>query len=175
MLHSSPTHQIASVILTHSYFSSFTSMTQYLDTGNYTCLVENVHGRDDVTYSVEVKVPPQPPVLAVVDSYADSLHLQWSDQGDGGSPILGKYVSYHELQVRDSYLLELLRHPCPLSKFLSLHCQYLISTYLPFPFDLLVFQFHIFSVRIGLHYCSYIEPTRSCQMSKTGASWFNII
>lgn len=65
------------------------SMTQYLDSGNYTCSVENVHGRDEVTYSVEVKVPPQPPVLAVVDSYADSLHLQWSDQGDGGSPILG--------------------------------------------------------------------------------------
>lgn len=65
-------------------------MTQYLDSGNYTCAVENVHGRDEVTYSVEVKVPPQPPVLAVVDSYADSLHLQWSDQGDGGSPILGK-------------------------------------------------------------------------------------
>lgn len=65
-------------------------MTQYLDSGNYTCSVENVHGRDEVTYSVEVKVPPQPPVLAVVDSYADSLHLQWSDQGDGGSPILGK-------------------------------------------------------------------------------------
>lgn len=64
-------------------------MTQYADSGNYTCFVENVHGRDEVTYSVEVKVPPQPPVLAVVDSYADSLHLQWSDQGDGGSPILG--------------------------------------------------------------------------------------
>lgn len=66
-------------------------MTQYADSGNYTCLVENAHGRDEVTYGVEVKVPPQPPVLAVVDSYADSLHLQWSDQGDGGSPILGKY------------------------------------------------------------------------------------
>lgn len=67
------------------------SMTQYADSGNYTCLVENAHGRDEVTYGVEVKVPPQPPVLAVVDSFADSLHLQWSDQGDGGSPILGTY------------------------------------------------------------------------------------
>ncbi|KAH9632597.1 hypothetical protein HF086_001840 [Spodoptera exigua] len=82
------------------------SMTQYLDSGNYTCSVENVHGRDEVTYSVEVKVPPQPPVLAVVDSYADSLHLQWSDQGDGGSPILGYVINYkrehgdwEELQV----------------------------------------------------------------------------
>lgn len=67
-------------------------MTQYADSGNYTCTVDNPHGRDEVTYSVEVKVPPQPPVLAVVDSYADSLHLQWSDQGDGGSPILGSTV-----------------------------------------------------------------------------------
>ncbi|XP_031765665.1 cell adhesion molecule Dscam2 isoform X2 [Galleria mellonella] len=82
------------------------SMTQYADSGNYTCAVENPHGRDEVTYSVEVKVPPQPPVLAVVDSYADSLHLQWSDQGDGGSPILGYVINYkrehgdwEELQV----------------------------------------------------------------------------
>ncbi|XP_069361354.1 cell adhesion molecule Dscam1 isoform X3 [Maniola hyperantus] len=82
------------------------SMTQYADSGNYTCLVENAHGRDEVTYGVEVKVPPQPPVLAVVDSYADSLHLQWSDQGDGGSPILGYVINYkrehgdwEELQV----------------------------------------------------------------------------
>ncbi|CAH4030501.1 unnamed protein product [Pieris brassicae] len=82
------------------------SMTQYADSGNYTCLVENQHGHDDVTYIVEVKVPPQPPVLAVVDSYADSLHLQWSDQGDGGSTILGYVINYkrehgdwEELQV----------------------------------------------------------------------------
>ncbi|KAJ0174157.1 hypothetical protein K1T71_010303 [Dendrolimus kikuchii] len=82
------------------------SMTQSGDSGNYTCSVENVHGHDEVTYSVEVKVPPQPPVLAVVDSYADSLHLQWSDQGDGGSPILGYVINYkrehgdwEELQV----------------------------------------------------------------------------
>ncbi|XP_073953751.1 Down syndrome cell adhesion molecule 4 isoform X2 [Choristoneura fumiferana] len=82
------------------------SMSQYADSGNYTCAVENVHGRDEVTYGVEVKVPPQPPVLAVVDSYADSLHLQWSDQGDGGSPILGYVINYkrehgdwEELQV----------------------------------------------------------------------------
>ncbi|XP_063366960.1 cell adhesion molecule Dscam2 [Cydia amplana] len=82
------------------------SMSQYADSGNYTCAVENPHGRDEVTYSVEVKVPPQPPVLAVVDSYADSLHLQWSDQGDGGSPILGYVINYkrehgdwEELQV----------------------------------------------------------------------------
>lgn len=69
-------------------------MTQSGDSGNYTCSVENIHGHDEVTYSVEVKVPPQPPVLAVVDSYADSLHLQWSDQGDGGSPILGNNYYY---------------------------------------------------------------------------------
>ncbi|GBP58806.1 Down syndrome cell adhesion molecule-like protein Dscam2 [Eumeta japonica] len=82
------------------------SMTQYADSGNYTCIVENAHGHDSVTYGVEVKVPPQPPVLAVVDSYADSLHLQWSDQGDGGSPILGYVINYkrehgdwEELQV----------------------------------------------------------------------------
>lgn len=74
-------------------------MTQYADSGNYTCTVDNNHGRDEVTYSVEVKVPPQPPVLAVVDSYADSLHLQWSDQGDGGSPILGKSFCPMTLQL----------------------------------------------------------------------------
>lgn len=84
--------------------------------------MENVHGRDEVTYSVEVKVPPQPPVLAVVDSYADSLHLQWSDQGDGGSPILGMTTTYSYLNVYVGMPMKLFRlEHLPKSQLYYLH------------------------------------------------------
>ncbi|XP_068083883.1 cell adhesion molecule Dscam1 [Anabrus simplex] len=88
---------------------------QHSDEGNYTCSVENVHGRDEIVYSVQVKVPPDPPNLSVVASYADSLHLQWSDKHHGGSPILGYVINYkrdhgdwEELQIEakaDSHML----------------------------------------------------------------------
>lgn len=65
--------------------------TQKSDQGNYTCLVENQYGRDDIVYTVRIRVPPDPPILTVVDAYADSLHLHWKDQKHGGSPILGNF------------------------------------------------------------------------------------
>lgn len=89
--------------------------TQKSDHGNYTCSVENQHGRDDIMYVIRVRVPPDPPILTVVDSYADSLHLHWQDQKHGGSPILGYVINYQrdhgdweELQMNsrsDSHML----------------------------------------------------------------------
>lgn len=64
---------------------------QSVDQANYTCGVENPNGKDEITYSLRVLVPPEPPVLSVVESFADSLHLQWKDKSNGGSPILGKF------------------------------------------------------------------------------------
>lgn len=65
---------------------------QSIDQANYSCSVENQNGKDEITYSLRVLVPPDPPVLSVVESFTDSLHLQWKDKNNGGSPILGKYI-----------------------------------------------------------------------------------
>lgn len=62
---------------------------QRADEANYTCSVENTWGKDQITYSIRVFVPPDPPSLSVVDIFTDSLQLQWSDNNNGGSGILG--------------------------------------------------------------------------------------
>lgn len=79
---------------------------QATDAGNYTCSVENTWGKDEIVYSVVVKVPPEAPNLTVISAYSDSLLLEWSDNSNGGSPILGYVINYkrdngdwEELQV----------------------------------------------------------------------------
>ncbi|KAJ3636867.1 hypothetical protein MTP99_000372 [Tenebrio molitor] len=67
---------------------------QSVDQANYSCSVENQYGRDEIGYSLKVLVPPDAPVLSVVEAFTDSLHLRWSDQGNGGSPILGYVINY---------------------------------------------------------------------------------
>lgn len=67
---------------------------QSLDEANYSCTVENNHGRDEIVYNLRVLVPPKPPVLTVVAEFTDSLHLHWVDQRNGGSPILGYVINY---------------------------------------------------------------------------------
>ncbi|XP_070509703.1 cell adhesion molecule Dscam1 isoform X3 [Chironomus tepperi] len=88
---------------------------QRADEANYTCSVENTWGKDHITYSIRVFVPPDPPSLSVVDIFSDSLLLQWSDNNNGGSPILGYVINFkkdsgdwEELQIdskADSHLL----------------------------------------------------------------------
>lgn len=67
---------------------------QNVDQANYTCSVENQNGKDEVTYSLKVLVPPEPPILTVLESFTDSLHLHWTDKSNGGSPILGKCIRH---------------------------------------------------------------------------------
>ncbi|GLH07043.1 Down syndrome cell adhesion molecule-like protein Dscam2 [Gryllus bimaculatus] len=90
---------------------------QHSDEGNYTCSVENQHGKDEIIYSVQVKVPPDPPNLTVVATYGDSLHLQWTDNHHGGSPILGYVINYkrdhgdwEELQIEAKAESHILRN-----------------------------------------------------------------
>ncbi|XP_069681625.1 cell adhesion molecule Dscam1 isoform X3 [Periplaneta americana] len=88
---------------------------QHSDEGNYSCSVENIHGKDEIVYSIKVRVPPDAPTLSVVASYVDSLQLQWTDNHDGGSPILGYVINYkrdhgdwEEMQIEakaDSHML----------------------------------------------------------------------
>lgn len=66
------------------------SDVQSADQANYSCSVENQNGKDEITYSLKILVPPEPPILSVIESFADSLHLHWKDKSNGGSPILGK-------------------------------------------------------------------------------------
>ncbi|KAK5637805.1 hypothetical protein RI129_000012, partial [Pyrocoelia pectoralis] len=49
---------------------------QSIDQANYSCNVENKHGKDEIVYSLKVLVPPDPPILIVVAEFTDSLHLQ---------------------------------------------------------------------------------------------------
>ncbi|CAH1965461.1 unnamed protein product [Acanthoscelides obtectus] len=67
---------------------------QSVDQANYSCAVENQYGKDEIVYSLKVLVPPEAPILTVVESFTDSLHLRWKDQGNGGSPILGYVINY---------------------------------------------------------------------------------
>ncbi|KAI4469263.1 titin [Holotrichia oblita] len=88
---------------------------QSIDQANYSCDVENLNGKDEIVYGLKVLVPPEPPVLTIMDSFADSLHLKWNDQKNGGSPILGYVINYkrdhgdwEELQISartDEYIL----------------------------------------------------------------------
>lgn len=64
------------------------------DAGNYTCSVENNWGKDEIVYHVVVRMPPDPPNLTVVNSFTDSLLLEWADNKNGGSPILGYVINY---------------------------------------------------------------------------------
>lgn len=46
------------------------------DQANYSCSVENQHGKDKIVYYLRVLVTPDPPVLTVTESFTDSLHLR---------------------------------------------------------------------------------------------------
>ncbi|XP_025832144.1 Down syndrome cell adhesion molecule-like protein Dscam2 isoform X2 [Agrilus planipennis] len=67
---------------------------QRIDQANYSCHAENKHGRDIITYWLKILVPPDPPILRVVETHSDSVHLRWTDQRNGESPILGYVINY---------------------------------------------------------------------------------
>ncbi|XP_055315262.1 cell adhesion molecule Dscam2 isoform X3 [Sitodiplosis mosellana] len=64
------------------------------DEGNYTCTVENTWGKDEIVYSIIIKVPPDPPILTVVNAFPESLKLEWVDNKNGGSQILGYVINF---------------------------------------------------------------------------------
>ncbi|XP_063224746.1 cell adhesion molecule Dscam2-like [Bacillus rossius redtenbacheri] len=64
------------------------------DAGNYTCLAENVFGRDEVTYTLAVLVAPGAPVLSVAGASSQSLTVVWRVPDTGGSPITGYTLNY---------------------------------------------------------------------------------
>ncbi|XP_063241575.1 cell adhesion molecule Dscam2-like [Bacillus rossius redtenbacheri] len=62
--------------------------------GNYTCVAENVFGRDEVTYALAVQVPPRAPVLSAAAASPHGLTLVWRAPDSGGSPITGFILKY---------------------------------------------------------------------------------
>ncbi|XP_046745786.1 Down syndrome cell adhesion molecule-like protein Dscam2 isoform X2 [Diprion similis] len=85
------------------------------DSGNYTCIVENRHGSDQITHRLTVQVPPAPPLLHATISTSNSITVQWKQGDDGGAPIRGyvlqykrEYGEWEEIKVShkmSSYLL----------------------------------------------------------------------
>jgi Fibronectin type III domain/Immunoglobulin I-set domain len=67
---------------------------QQTDAGNYTCSVENTWGRDEINYNIKIKVPPEPPSLLIIDTFTDSLMIEWVDNKNGGSPVLGYVANF---------------------------------------------------------------------------------
>ncbi|XP_065214717.1 cell adhesion molecule Dscam1 isoform X2 [Planococcus citri] len=88
---------------------------QRTDGSNYTCYVENIHGKDEIIYSIIVREPPDPPELTVVNEDTDSLQLAWKDTAQPDIPVLGYVINYkrdhgdwEEIQIdskTDTYLL----------------------------------------------------------------------
>jgi hypothetical protein len=71
---------------------------QRSDEGNYLCVVANKFGRphfeDRIMYQLQVQVPPAPPILQVISTGSDTIHLKWRINDNGGSQILGFMLTY---------------------------------------------------------------------------------
>lgn len=75
------------------------SNLQLIDTGNYSCQVDNGIGSDRLTYNVIVQVPPGSPVLYVTSATSSSILLHWKDSNNGNAPVSGYTLHYRRLQA----------------------------------------------------------------------------
>ncbi|KAI4504193.1 hypothetical protein M0802_000664 [Mischocyttarus mexicanus] len=62
--------------------------------GNYSCHVKNTFGSDEITYTLQVQVPPTPPTLLATGTTTDAVQLQWKQGDNGGAPIKGFLLAY---------------------------------------------------------------------------------
>ncbi|XP_076641618.1 cell adhesion molecule Dscam2 isoform X1 [Halictus rubicundus] len=62
--------------------------------GNYFCHVKNPLGSDEITYTLQVQVPPTPPTLLATGTTTDAVQLQWKQGDNGGAPIKGFVLAY---------------------------------------------------------------------------------
>ncbi|XP_066603211.1 cell adhesion molecule Dscam2-like isoform X2 [Prorops nasuta] len=62
--------------------------------GNYSCHVKNSFGHDEITYTLQVQVPPTPPTLLATGTTNDAVQLQWKQGDNGGAPIKGFLLAY---------------------------------------------------------------------------------
>ncbi|XP_043500518.1 Down syndrome cell adhesion molecule-like protein Dscam2 isoform X2 [Polistes fuscatus] len=62
--------------------------------GNYSCHAKNSFGSDEITYTLQVQVPPTPPTLLATGTTTDAVQLQWKQGDNGGAPIKGFLLAY---------------------------------------------------------------------------------
>lgn len=67
---------------------------QMLDTGNFSCQVDNGIGTDKLIYNLIVQVPPSSPVLYVTSATSSSILMHWKSSSNGNAPILGYTLHY---------------------------------------------------------------------------------
>lgn len=75
------------------------SSLQLIDTGNYSCQVDNGIGTDRLTYNVIVQVPPGSPVLYVTSATSSSILLHWKDSNNGNAPVTAYTLHYRRAQA----------------------------------------------------------------------------
>ncbi|BES91298.1 Down syndrome cell adhesion [Nesidiocoris tenuis] len=61
---------------------------------NYTCLAVNPPGSEEITYALQVIVPPSQPTLSVTETGSDWLEIHWNVVDNGGSAIRGYILEY---------------------------------------------------------------------------------
>ncbi|KAG7198492.1 hypothetical protein KM043_005868 [Ampulex compressa] len=62
--------------------------------GNYSCHAKNSLGSDEITYTLQVQVPPAPPTLVATGTTTDAVQLQWKQGDNGGAPVKGFLLCY---------------------------------------------------------------------------------
>ncbi|XP_030383245.1 Down syndrome cell adhesion molecule-like protein Dscam2 [Scaptodrosophila lebanonensis] len=68
--------------------------------GNYSCMVRNTFGSDQIVYQLYVQVPPSSPIASVTSTSTNSVSIQWRVEDMGGSPLKGFTLNYrHESSV----------------------------------------------------------------------------
>ncbi|KAB7494576.1 Down syndrome cell adhesion molecule-like protein Dscam2 [Armadillidium nasatum] len=66
------------------------------DSGNYSCTAQNIHGKDFVTYTFLVQMPPSAPVVEVKSAMKNSMIVTWKAKSDGGASLLRVILSFKE-------------------------------------------------------------------------------
>ncbi|XP_066247380.1 cell adhesion molecule Dscam1 isoform X2 [Euwallacea similis] len=67
-------------------------------TGNYTCKAENVYGKDSITYSLIVLMPPSAPDIEIEYATSNSIKVKWTEPENGGAKIQG-----YALNIKDEH------------------------------------------------------------------------
>lgn len=57
--------------------------------GNYTCSAKNHYGEDNITYTLNVILPPSAPTVETQYTTSKGIRLQWTQPEDGGATIQG--------------------------------------------------------------------------------------
>lgn len=82
---------------------------QMVDTGNYSCQVDNGIGTDLLTHNLIVQVPPSSPVLYVTSATSSSIHMHWKISSNGNAPITD-YTIYYKSTIGHQQKKSLSRH-----------------------------------------------------------------